>query len=348
MIVITAGLSGTYLSATIPDLDFTIDGYRAFVEITSDSDVLFSDYLFPFNGEITFSELSELVQPYVHRRLLAELTISITEEFEDNDRKNTSTLTAKVMYCSADLGVSNADSFLSAHFLTLLDGEKTTAPGRLEFLHYIGADDASATAEYSDGSTADFKVETLTGSSVFKTVDVSPDRFSAEGKELVAYDIRAGQRAQRFVIDFGQPDCAPVLMFENSFGCDEIVYCTGTHTVSPEYTRSSAFINKMKRNYLIEEDRKFKADTGVLSFTMANWLDELFRSQTVKLVNFFNGEATVGKDIVIIESKSEYSNDDDELPRFTFTYTYAQKNHNVMDLRRGGRIFDNTFDHTFN
>lgn len=348
MIVITTGLSGTYLSATIPDLTFTIEGYRALVEIKSDGDILFSDYLFPFNDEITFAELSELVQPYVHRRLMAELTVTITEEFEDNEQKTTSTLTATVVYCSADFGISNAESFLEEHFLTLLDGEKVTALGRLEFLHYIGDDDASATAEYSDGSTSDFIIETLTGTSDFKTIDASPDHFVTEGKELYAYTVKAGQRSQRFVIDFEQPDCAPILMFENSFGCDELVYCTGTHTVSPEYTRSTTYINKMKRNYLIEENREFKADTGVLTFTMANWLDELFRSQTVKLVNFFDGEATVGKDIVITESKSEYTNDDDELPRFTFTYTYSQKNHNVIDLRRGGRIFDNTFDHTFN
>lgn len=348
MIVITNGLSGTYLSATLPDISFTIQGYRALVEIKADADILFSDYLFPYGGSITFSDLSDLVQSYVRRRLTANITITITEEFETQTDPQKSTLNALVVYCAADFGISNAESFLEEHFLTILSGEKITAVGRLEYLHFIGTDTPTATAEYSDGSTKEFSVEPLTANDTFKTIDASPALFASEGKTLVAYTVFAGARSQRFIIDFDKPDCAPVLMFENSFGCDELVYCTGTHTVSPEFTRESAFINKKRKNYNIEETREFKADTGVLNFPMANWLDDLFRSQNVTIVNFFDSEPVVGKEVVITESKSEYSNDDDVLPRFTFTYTYAQKNHNVVDLRRGGRIFDNTFDHTFN
>ena len=55
-----------------------------------------------------------------------------------------------------------------------------------------------------------------------------------------------------------------------------------------------------------------------------------------------------GKEVVITDSKSDRSNDDAELPRITFTYQYAQRNHNVLQLYREGRIFDNTFDDTCN
>lgn len=232
--------------------------------------------------------------------------------------------------------------------MSIFDGDRVTAMGRLEYLHFIGGDTPTATAEYSDGSTMSFSVEVASSNGNFKTVDVSPGQFATEGKQLCAYTIEAGARAQRFVIDFNRPDCAPILLFENSFGCDELVYCTGTHTVSPEFNRESAYINKVKKNYKIEENREFKADTGVLTFPAANWLDDLFRSKNVRIVNFYNSEPVVGKEVIITESKSEYTNDIDSLPRFTFTYTYAQRNHNVVDLRRGGRIFDNTFDFTFN
>ena len=46
--------------------------------------------------------------------------------------------------------------------------------------------------------------------------------------------------------------------------------------------------------------------------------------------------------------KSDRTNDDDHLPRFTFSYQYSQRIHNVLQMNRVGRIFDNTFDHTFN
>ncbi len=348
MITILSSFSGTYLSATLPDISFNINGYRARVEIKADDDVLFDDYLFPYASNISFSDLSELVQPYVERRLTASLAITITEEFTDNTATNTATLNADVVYCAADFNISNAESFLEEHYLSLYDGDRVTAMGRLEYLHYIGGDTPTATAEYSDGSTMSFSVEIVSSHGNFKTVDASPKNFMTDGKTLTAYTIEAGARAQRFVIDFNNPDCAPILLFANSFGCDELVYCTGTHTVSPEFNRETAYINKIKKNYKIEENREFKADTGVLTFPMANWLDDLFRSKNVRIVNFYDSEPVVGKEVVITESKSEYTNDIDSLPRFTFTYTYAQRNHNVVDLRRGGRIFDNTFDFTFN
>ena len=55
-----------------------------------------------------------------------------------------------------------------------------------------------------------------------------------------------------------------------------------------------------------------------------------------------------GREVVVSDSKSEITNEDDNMPAFEFTYTYAQRIHNVMEPTRAGRIFDNTFDHTFN
>ena len=56
----------------------------------------------------------------------------------------------------------------------------------------------------------------------------------------------------------------------------------------------------------------------------------------------------VGKRVTISDSKSDNDNLIDTIPRFTFSYSYAQRQHNVLDMRRAGRIFDNTFDNTFN
>ena len=81
---------------------------------------------------------------------------------------------------------------------------------------------------------------------------------------------------------------------------------------------------------------------------MADWFGEVLRSGCVRIVTFSNGKPTVGKEVVITESKSEQSNDPDELTRFTFSYQYAQRNHNVVEMEREGRVFDNTFDNTFN
>lgn len=164
---------------------------------------------------------------------------------------------------------------------------------------------------------------------------------------FIRFWVQAGQRKFRFSIDLDEPDCAPILVFENSFGCDELLYCTGTHTVAPTYKRSQGYIGKYNRNYEIAETRTFKADTGFLTFAMANWADELFRSKSIHVVNFKDGHPNVGKEVIVTDSKSEYNNNDESMPRFTFSYQYAQRNHNVFETLRSGRIFDNTFDNTF-
>lgn len=346
MITITQSIPATCFSANIPDVEFSIGGYRAAVVMTVDGEEIYNERLYPVGGKIQLCELDCLLGPYARQSLKIALGIKIVEQTDSSDAADTKTISADIIYSAADIGTSAAD-FMAKRFLTLLESEKVTALNRLEYLHYIGTEAAKVTAEYDDGSTKAFDADVVAGNDKYTTIDVSANKFVVEGKVLVCYDVQAGARSFRFAIDFDEPDCAPVLVFVNSFGVEELLYCTGTHTVAPTYKRDSGYIGRYNRNYNIVETRQFKADTGIMTFAMANWADELLRSQEVHVVNFKDGHANVGKEVTITDSKSEYSNDDDELPRFTFTYQYAQRNHNVVDVLRSGRIFDNTFDNTF-
>lgn len=348
MITILQSLSGTYFSANVPDLVFSISGYRAAVTMSVDGSQIYSEHLYPVDGKITLAELDTLLMPYARQRLKIALSITIAEQSEGSDAPtSTATLSADIIYSAADIGTSAAD-FIASHFLTTLDGPKLTAPGRMEYVHFIGTDSAKVTAYYDDQSTRDFPLLPVAGNDRYTTLDVSPNQFVVSSHELLGYFVQAGQRSQWFTIDLSEPDCAPVLVFDNSFGVEELIYCTGTHTVAPSYKREQGYIGRYQQNYNITETRTFKADTGILTFPMANWADELFRSQCIHVVNFKDGNPNIGKEVIITDSKSEYTNDDDSLPRFTFSYQYAQRNHNVLDTLRSGRIFDNTFDNTFN
>jgi hypothetical protein len=348
MITITQTLSGTYFSANIPDVAFTITGYRAAVTITIDGTEIYAENLFPMNGQITIEELDVLLTPYARQKLKVALSIKIDEKAESNDTPTASkTLTADIIYCAADINTT-ADDYVKTHFLTLLEGEKETAQNRLEYLHYIGTDTAQVVASYDDGTNKTFTLTPIGGNERYTTLDVSAAQFNLEGKLLIGYNVQAGARSFRFSIDFSEPDCAPVLVFDNSFGVEELLYCTGTHTLAPSFKRSAGYVGRYQRNYNIVETRTFKADTGIMTFVMALWAQELFRSESIHIVNFKERQPNIGKEVFITDSKAEYSNDDDEMPRFTFSYQYSQRNHNVVDLLRAGRIFDNTFDNTFN
>lgn len=345
-------------SCSVPDIDFQIgQDNRAHVEMTAGNDTIYDEYLFPLNGIISLQDLSQLLEPYARQQLVVNLTISVTEESVDSEGTATTVATdstsTQVVFCMADVGiaegVTTAIDFCNNHFLTILMGPKRTALGRLEYLHFVGTDKASVTATYSDGSTsAPIPATVVGGNGQYTTLDVSPHRFTATGKTLTGYTVTAGSRSQDFDVLPESVDCAPIIAFDNSFGCQEIFYCTGTHTVDPTYKRSTMRRQGKLRNYQIEETRTFKADTGILNTAEANWLDDLFRSQCCYVMNVYNGSVARVKEVVITDSKSEQSNDDDHLTRFTFSYQYAQRNQNVLDLRRAGRIFDNTFDFTFN
>lgn len=352
MITVTQSISGTLFSSAIPDVIFTISGVKSGVTMTVDGEEIFNEILYPVNGVVTLADLSGLMTAYTRKKLKATLSITVTEMASSDSVTATETMTATIIYCTADFinGADDvsAEDFAKTHFLSILIGRKITSMGRLEFLHYLGTESASVTATYSDGTTATFTPPAVKGNDVYTTIDVSPDRFITAGKTLISFAVYAGNRTQAFDIDLDQPDCAPVLLFVNSFGVEELLYCTGVHKVAPSYSRSSAYIERYKRNYKIEETRKFSADTGYLTVAEQNWADDLFRSDYVRVVTFKNGKPIVGKEVVITDSKSEVNNTDDNMSRFTFDYQYSQMNHNVVDLGRAGRIFDNTFDYTFN
>jgi hypothetical protein len=348
MITVTNSLSGKYFSATIPDVIFSINGYRAAVTMQVDGISIYSEYLYPVSSKIKIGDLCNLITPYAKQSLKITLKVDITEEFTDTTQSTSTSLSADIIYCETDFGDTGAADFIANHYLSTLMGKKVTSQGRLEYLHYIGTEAASVMAYYADGTSGSFTLVPVGGNDKYTTIDVSPSQFVVEGKTLIGFVASSGNRSQEYLIDFDIPDCAPILIFDNSFGVEELLYCTGTATVSPQYKRDSAYIEGKQKNYNIEETRTFKADTGILNFDMANWAMDLFRSRYIRVVNFYKGFPNIGKEIMITEAKPEYTNDDDELPRFTFSYQYAQRNHNVVDLNRAGRIFDNTFDHTFN
>jgi hypothetical protein len=346
-----ASFNSRYFTSDLPDVTVTMSAGAVKVEFTvrygSDGDIYYQETLWPTGNVVTLMELGTLLEPFARQRL--ELPLRITaRQLDNNDGVvQTQVATPYVYYSLADVGV-NADTFYDHCFLTLLDGPKVTARGRLEYLHYYGADSASCTARYTDGTTATFTPQVVAGSSVYTTIDVSPWRFETENKTLAGYTINAGLRSQDFVMDFEEPDCAPILIFDNSFGVQELIYCTGTHKVDPSYERKQVRLGRLLKNYLLRETRTFHASTGTLTPEMANWADDLFRSQEVRVVNIIGGVAQVGKQVTITDSKSENSNDDDFMPSFTFSYQYAQRIHNILQPERSGRIFDNTFDETFN
>ena len=343
-------------SSDITDIIFGTNDESGILQLDivhgTERETLLEETMYPsVDGSIAISDLSSLVEPYARQYLQIQMECKFTDA-----SGSASISPVIVLYSMADVGMdpSAAGWFVENHFLTILDGEKITARGREERLYAYGADTVTviadvqlATGQFNTLSAELTPFEHVNGTNIY-SYDVSPENVASliglVGGRLLGYWAEAGSRRQRFRCVVDQVPPAPSLCFVNSFGCYELLHCVGTHKKESKYERRTARVMGRLRNYRITEDRQFTANTGWLNEAMADWADDLFRSEKVML---WVGDGP-GRDVVISNSKSEITNEDDHLPAFEFTYVYAQRIHNVLEPTRAGRIFDSTFDHTFN
>ena len=311
-------------------------------DITVLEETLYTDS----NGQLTVYDLATLLEPFA--REYGRLTMGCS--FDDGVAV-ASIEPVTILYCKADVGMT-AEQFLQAHFLTVLDGEKITAYTREERLYAYGAVsvNVSATVVLPVGTIAEKTAVLLPVATVNDVAqfNVSPKKIieaiDLVGGKLLTYTVSAGNRKQDFRMQEEQLLPEPSLVFVNSFGCEEFIHCSGTLKREGKFTRYSTRIRTKQKNYRVTEERKYTANTGWMNDAMADWAEELFRSDEVYL--WENGRR--GREIVLSDSKSEINNEDDFMTAFEFSYTYAQRLHNVMRKKTAVRIFSEQFEDIYN
>lgn len=315
------------------------------VAITVDNiEVLNENYTPDADGNVTLYDVGKLLAPYLIRSLVAPVLLTWTSEGVELSWPFTAVYTSAMIE-------ETTDEFIAKHFFTHSTNKKT-AIGRKEVLYFY-VDDAQGitprcTAYYSDGShvSQNYPV-TYTTVDTIVMLEVSPINFTLAGKTLISYTIEAAARSATFTVAPPQ-EYAPALIFRNSFGCEETIYCVGSQELEPKFDYTTANVAGAFQNIDIVETKAFKAYTGILTPAMSNWADDLFRSLSVYLFTLTGQGAIVrGREVTITEAKAIRSNVADFLPNFEFTYRYSQNNHNIFDKTVAGRIFDDTFDFSF-
>lgn len=342
----------TYFSSFLPDIVISTDQETAEVEVlikdATHGVTIYDERLTPVNNTVAIRDVQAIVRPYAKQ--YREIKIEVGNTEYDSDGNVVGSGTSDTYYCLRCLTnimreEGTVETWLSTHFLTLLDGEKTTAPGRTERLYIcMTASDydeyntthktnpltATITATFEYDCIQDYtatlqKVDAGANTALF-LIDVSPNFTYTDDTEfpnvaLLEYTVTYGQRTFTFHVDTDQPSVCPVIEFANSFGYAERIYFHGTLKTSPSFKYTSAYIDGKLTNYDIEETSSWKADTGVISAGEANWCRELARTEEATLYVDYNGKGE-GFDtlpVTVTDAKIEYTNDDDELPRCTFT-----------------------------
>ena len=332
-----ANLSAYHFVSELDIIEITAANDVTFTITDSNSDVVLSSTYTPVDGVVHVYHLSKLLQPL------------ITEVVADFTFTAGSTSKSVHVVQSRERVQEPAMTFLPSFFLSEVMTERDTAIGRRECVSLLPLSTTTVTAvcTYWDGSalsTATKTVATNLAAGTVHTLDVSPSAMvdSSMG-DLVAYEVVAGERTMRYRVTV-LPNASVAMLAQNNFGCYEPIYLQGMTEFNTDFTRESALINGQLKHYNIEAVKTFKSFTGALRPAGVLLAQDLAASKDVYLLeNNITGDA-----IVITAVDVKYTDEDSEVPDFSFTWRHASMMGASTTAVRPPELFDDTFDDTYN
>lgn len=297
---------------------------------------VFGNTYYPYGGQVTVCDVDRLCDNCIDD-IFTDLTI-VT---------GTVSRTVRVFRNRVDID-GPGEEFLESHFLTPVMVQRDTCPGRFETLAAYSDTPVPAIAHcayFSSGKLAsrDFSLGDVEGLTV---LDVSPGQFvTADAGTLVGVTVECGLRRATFRVMASMPEADPSLLYRNCFDIWETIYLTGTKEKDAKYERSTTMVRGRLRLYDVDEKVQFTAHTGIMRRGTEIMAYDLARSRSVF---FLLDNGVAGDELVVLDAKVAYDNNDDTLPDFTFTYRRADRYTDKLSSGRPPRIFDGSFDPTFN
>ena len=245
----------------------------------------------------------------------------------------------------------SAQVWCSQSFLTVVRGERMTHAASREYLSWWQPSAGNATLSVAAvwASSSGVQTESRTMSVDARqginthSWNVSEWTPPAAGAVLVRYTISLGNRIQRYCLR--AVEHAPsVLCFLNSFGVYESMTFFGVVERDTKPTRTSAIIGGKTRNYDVESVPTWKASTGELPEGMSGLMDDVVRARRLWLM-----DGAIG-DVEVTLTDNEWKRTNTSVDSLSGTVTWRMTSRRQLRARtaQDGRIFDETFDETFN
>lgn len=321
------------------------------IEVTSASDVSFT--IADSGGTIlngTYTPVTGTVRIYHLARLLRPLIDGVTAVFTFT--AGSTSKTVHVVQSGVTVSESAA-TFLPSFFLSAVMTERDTSLERKELLTLLPIEQSLPTVQavcsYWDGDavvTANKPVTTtsMTANTPFE-IDVSAALFvDTTIGTLVAYSIVAGERTMRFRVT-SLPTAEYAMLFRNTFGAWEPIYFAGMTEEDAEYTRETSMVNGALKLYNLEETASFKSWTGPLRPSGVALARDLARCITTVCLL----ERGMAADVVVISNvEVKHTSADNEIADFTFTWRRSAMWSVMLKTVRPPKLFDETFDETYN
>jgi hypothetical protein len=290
------------------------------------------------SNRIYIRSLDKVINRYLKTALIAAVQFIMTESAQ------TITIDTTAQYCTANVDVS-ADQFRPNYYLTMLQDRKITSPKQKEYLSLVvtEATTVTAKAKYLNGTVSEKTLANLTQVNIALTVDVSPSKFS-NPQNIAYYVVLAGGRYMEYFLRPELPADATQFIFLNAFGVKETFIPLGLVNRENKYENLFGFFTGKHRKYSVDLIKEYTANTGIMDENMAAWIEDMFVSRDVFLLT----SAGIEKEVSITEATVKRSSAMEELPAFEFKYRLSQVNQHDFRALSRVRIFDDTFDYTYN
>jgi hypothetical protein len=291
------------------------------------------------NFRIYIRDLDKVINAYIYDALSASVQFRMTTTADDEI-----TLDTTALYCRVRID-RKASDFLPFYFLTMLQDSKTTNLKAREYLSLFTDEPllVTAKAKYRDGSITEQTLAELDGTEQVVTLDVSPSIFP-QPEDLMHYVILAGERFMNYFMRPDLPSEVLQFVFRNAFGVKETFTPTGLVSRQNEYENLFGTFEGSYIRYHVEMVKVYTAVTGILDESMAVWIEDLFISRDVFLLTPTGTEV----EVCITEASVKRSSALQELTAFEFKFRLSRKNHHSFTAPSRVRIFDDSFDYTFN
>ena len=177
-------------------------------------------------------------------------------------------------------------------------------------------------------------------------LDASPKMLTAPRGDhaawaLVSYEVKVGARTMRYRLMPQGMNLAPVtgVRYRNALGVDDTFYFFGAVTEKLKPTYSAAQIGGVTRNYRIEAQTEWEAQTGPMTRGMERLLHDVAVARRAWLL-------ADGEEITLTGCEIKQSNEWGITPTATVSWREAGEGQRLM-APTGVRTFDGSFDEAF-
>jgi hypothetical protein len=337
-------------------------------EVTCNNEVILTETYSPDKaGFIHIRDMASLAYMYIRENNLSEnadsnagaitFNLKFEEKIKDSSSKeiyvkSTETANTTIFLCYPETAGTLTINHIQSIPLTRCF-KKTVALGQQEYISFYGTGGTIKLLVVYTGTTHDLSAEfnfanlPAAPDNIYR-LDVSPATVAQlagiDPSLLVQYIL---YKQKNYAVQYTfNPYIRPgkTFVFLNAFGAQETLTCYGDSESEEKWTREFGKINRRRQLISREPDKTHTVNTGYLTREQTAIAEDLLNSGQVALIDEYGWYP-----VVITEEKFETKSRVDELIDVQFKYRLASGNqlqHRFHPFRY--RIFDSTFDNTYN